>query len=140
MSVGEVDLIVGVPTYNNASTLGQTLLSVEESLRQNFVRERTVILNVDGGSADETRQLFLHGGGRSDTVRNGLTSLRTTHRISCEYGKAPSPGLALHYIVAAADLLRGKGWPGVLPSHTNAIPAVGRNFRRSVCQNGRECV
>src|SRR5260370_42276277 len=118
MSFGEVDLIVGFPTYNNASTLGQPWLSVEESLRQNFVRERTVILNVDGGSADETRQLFLHGGGRSDTVRNGLTSLRTNHRISCEYGKAPSQGLAFHNIVAAADPLLAKAFAVVSPATT----------------------
>jgi len=58
MSVGEVDLLVGIPSYNNASTIGQTLQTVEESLRQNFVRERVVILNMDGGSGDETRQLF----------------------------------------------------------------------------------
>ena len=58
MSVGEVDLLVGIPSYNNASTIAQTLQSVEESLRQNFVRERAVILNVDGGSGDETRQVF----------------------------------------------------------------------------------
>jgi hypothetical protein len=108
MSVGEVDLLVGVPTYNNASTLGQTLHSVEESLLQSFVRERAVILNVDGGSADDTRQLFVQSGERSDAGPRGLTSLRTIHRISCEYGKAPSPGLALHNIVAAADLLRAK--------------------------------
>jgi hypothetical protein len=59
MSVGEVDLLIGIPSYNNASTLGQTLQVVEGSLQQNFVRERAVILNVDGGSGDETRQLFL---------------------------------------------------------------------------------
>jgi hypothetical protein len=140
MSVGEVDLIVGVPTYNNASTLGQTLLSVEESLRQNFVRERTVILNVDGGSADETRQLFLHGGGRSDTVRNGLTSLRTTHRISCEYGKAPSQGLALHNIVAAADLLRAKACAVVSPATTNLTPSWVANLLRPVYREGLDFV
>src|SRR6266481_7527159 len=93
MSVGEVDLLVGIPSYNNASTIEQTLCGVEESLRQNFVRERAVILNVDGGSADETRQLFMQSAERSDAGHRGLTSLRTIHRISCEYGKAPSHGL-----------------------------------------------
>src|SRR5258705_171276 len=44
MSVGEVDLLVGIPSYNNASISEQTLHSVEESLRQNFVRERALIL------------------------------------------------------------------------------------------------
>ena len=61
MSVGEVDLLVGIPSYNNALTIGQTLQTVEESLRQNFVRERVVILNMDGGSGDETRNYLSAG-------------------------------------------------------------------------------
>ncbi len=132
MSVGEVDLLVGVPTYNNAATLGQTLQSVEESLRQNFVRERAVILNVDGGSADETRQLFVQSGGRRDAGPRGLTSLRTTHRISCEYGKAPSQGLALLNIVAAADLLRAKACAVISPTTTNLTPSWVVNLLRPV--------
>jgi glucosylglycerate synthase len=140
MSVGEVDLIVGVPTYNNASTLGQTLLSIEASLRENFVRERAVILNVDGGSADETRQLFLHSGEQRDAVQKGLTSLRTTHRISCEYGKAPSQGLALHNIVAAADLLHAKACAVVSPATTNLTPSWMANLLRPVYREGLDFV
>jgi hypothetical protein len=133
MSVGEVDLLVGVPTYNNGSTLGQTLYSVEEALRNNFVRQRAVILNVDGGSADETRQLFLQSGeGRDANHNKGLTSLRTTHRISCVYGKAPSQGLALHNIVAAADLLRAKACAVISPTTTNLTPSWVVNLLRPV--------
>jgi hypothetical protein len=133
MSVGEVDLLIGVPTYNNASTLGQTLYSIEETLRHDFVRQRAVILNVDGGSADETRQLFLQSGeGRDANHNKGLTSLRTTHRISCEYGKAPSQGLALHNIVAAADLLRAKACAVISPTTTNLTPSWVVNLLRPV--------
>src|ERR1700739_3189288 len=74
MSVGEVDLLVGIPSYNNASTLEQTLQSVDECLRQNFVRERAAILNVDGGSTDETRQVFEQSTERRGANHKGLTS------------------------------------------------------------------
>src|SRR5207244_11148611 len=77
MSVGEVDLLVGIPSHNNASTIGQTLQTVEESLRQNFVRERVAILNMDGGSGDETRQIFERRSERREPSHKGLTSLRT---------------------------------------------------------------
>src|SRR5437868_15126119 len=103
MSVGEVDLLVGIPSYNNASTIGQTLQTVEESLRQNFVRERVAILNMDGGSTDETRQIFERRNERRDISHKGLTSLRTVHRVTFEYDRSPSQGLALRDIVAAAD-------------------------------------
>lgn len=132
MSVGEVDLLVGVPTHNNASTLGQTLYSIEETLRHNFVRQRAVILNVDGGSADETRQLFVQSSEGRDANHKGLTSLRTIHYISCEYGKAPSHGLALHNIVAAADLLRAKACAVISPTTTNLTPSWVVNLLRPV--------
>ena len=133
MSVGEVDLLVGVPTYNNASTLGQTLYSIEETLRHNFVRQRAVILNVDGGSSDETRQLFVQSSqGRDGGGHRDLTSLRTIHRISCEYGKAPSHGLALHNIVAAADLLRAKACAVISPTTPNLTPSWVVNLLRPV--------
>jgi len=140
MSVGEVDLLVGVPTYNNASTLEQTLWGVEESLRQNFVRERAVILNVDGGSADETRQLFMQSAERSDAGHRGLTSLRTIHRISNEYGKAQSHGLALHNIVAAADLLRAKACAVISPTTTNLTPSWVVNLLRPVYRESLDFV
>jgi len=140
MSVGEVDLLVGVPTYNNATTLEQTLYSVEESLCQNFVRERAVILNVDAGSPDETRQLFVRSGERRDAGPGGLTSLRTIHRISCEYAKAPSNGLALHNIVAAVDLLRAKACAVISPTTTNLTPSWVVNLLRPVYRESLDLV
>jgi glucosylglycerate synthase len=140
MSVGEVDLLVGIPTHNNASTLGQTLQSVEESLRQNFVRERAVILNVDGGSGDETRQIFAQSGERREGSHRGLTSLRTIHRISCEYDRTPSQGSALHNIVAAADLLRAKACAVVSPATTSVTPSWVANLLRPVYREGLDFV
>ena len=31
MSVGEVDLLIGIPSYNNAVTIAQTVRAIEES-------------------------------------------------------------------------------------------------------------
>jgi hypothetical protein len=140
MSVGEVDVLVGIPSYNNASTMGQTMQSVEESLRQNFVRERAVILNVDGGSGDETRQMFVQGGDRREPGHKGLTSLRTIHRISCEYDRSPSQGVALRNIVAAADLLRAKACAVVSPATPNVTPSWVANLLRPVYREGLDFV
>ena len=59
MSVGEADLLVAIPTYNNAGTIGQTVQAIEDSYQQNFVRDRVAILNVDGGSSDQTPEIVL---------------------------------------------------------------------------------
>lgn len=140
MSVGEVDLLIGIHSYNNAATMGQTLHSVEETLLHNFVRERAVILNVDGGSGDETRKIFAESSDRRDAGHKGLTSLRTIHRISCEYDKSPSTGLALHHIVAAADLLRARACAVISPGTPNLAPTWVANLLRPVYREGLDFV
>ena len=49
ISVGEVDLLVGIPSLNNAATIANAVAAVEESFQHAFPRERAVIVNVDGG-------------------------------------------------------------------------------------------
>ena len=140
MSVGEVDLLVGIPTHNNGSTIAHTLQTVEESLRQNFVRERVAILNMDGGSGDETREIFERRSERREPSHKGLTSLRTIHRISCEYDRSPSQGLALRDIVAAADLLRARACAIISPATTNLTPSWVANLLRPVYREGLDFV
>ena len=60
MSVGEVDLLVGILSHNNATTIGRAVETIEQSFQQSFPRDRVVILNVDGGSTDSTSEIFLN--------------------------------------------------------------------------------
>ena len=119
MSVGEVDLLVAVPSHNNAGTIGQTVQAIEESYQQNFVRDRVVIVNVDGGSTDHTTDVVLNMNGRKSGVHRGITSLRTVHRVATQYAKSPSQGMALRTILATADLLRARSCAIVSPTTTN---------------------
>lgn len=108
IAVGEVDLLVGVPTYNNVKTAGQVVRAVQVGFLKYFPRERTLLINPDGGSTDGTQDAV-----RSATVqdfRTLMTSqpLRTLHRISTPYFGNPGRDNALRTIFAAADLLRAK--------------------------------
>src|SRR5260370_35768495 len=124
MSVGAVDLLIGITSYNNGVTIAQTVRAIEESVHQNFVRDRIVIVNVDGGSTDNTTEVFLEPDRRKGFDPRGLTSLRTIHRVSWQYGKASSLGMAVRTIVAAADLLRARSCAVVSPT-TIDLPASG---------------
>jgi hypothetical protein len=130
MSVGEVDLLVAIPTYNNASTVAQTIQIIEDSYQQNFIRDRVVILNVDGGSSDQTSETILNMNGRKGGAHRGITSLRTVHRVTTQYGRAPSQGMALRTVLAAADLLRAKSCAIVSPATTNLDPSWIANLLR----------
>jgi hypothetical protein len=119
MSVGEVDLLVAVPSFNNAGTIGQTVQMIEASYQQNFVRDRVVIVNVDGGSTDRTPEMVLTMNGRKSGGHRGIMSLRTVHCVATQYAKTPSQSMALRTILATADLLRARSCAVVSANTTN---------------------
>ena len=119
MPVGEADLLVAVPSFNNAGTIGQTIQAIEESYQQNFVRDRVVILNVDGGSNDHTPEIVLNMNGRRAGGQRGIMSLRTVHCVSTQYAQTPSQSEALRMILTSADLLRAKSCAVVSAATTN---------------------
>jgi hypothetical protein len=130
MSVGEADLLVAIPTFNNAGTIGQTIQTIEDSYQQNFIRDRVAIMSVDGGSSDDTSDIVGSLNGKKSSLRRGITSLRTVHRVTAQYGRSPSPGGALKLVFAAADLLRVKSCAVVSPGTTNLDPAWIANLLR----------
>jgi hypothetical protein len=106
VAVGNVDLLVGVPTLNHASTITSIVRAVHASFSTYFSRQRTVLINSDGGSSDSTPAIVRDCGvdeGGTVTAKHGL---RTTHRISTPYHGMPGKGNALRLIFAAADLLQ----------------------------------
>lgn len=107
ISVGEVDLLVGVPSHNNAETIGHAVEAIEESFQRAFPRQRVVIVNVDSGSTDGSSDVFLNSVIRKNAGSRGLTSLRTEHRVVSRHENA-TPATVLRTIVATADLLRAR--------------------------------
>ena len=123
MSVGEVDLLVGIPSHNNATTIGRTVETIERSFQQSFPRDRVVILNIDGGSSDSTSEIFLNATLSKDSIPRGLTSLRTIQRVTTTYSDASSQGGVFRTMLTAADLLRAKACAVISPEASNLTPA-----------------
>jgi len=122
MNVGEVDILVGLPTHNNAKTVGPIVEAVRAGILKWFPRERAVIINADGGSRDGTPDIVT--GASIDDVRRGskLYALRTLHAISTKYGRTPEAGTALRTILSAAELMRAKACVVVSPESTTVQP------------------
>jgi glycosyltransferase involved in cell wall biosynthesis len=142
MSVGEVDILVGIPSFNNAATIGRTVLAVEQSFQQGFARQRVVLVNADGGSGDGTREVVMSTrADKSSTVGGrGLTSLRTEQRVVTQYGNEPSAGLALRTILAAADLLRAKACAVISPATSNLTTAWITNLLEPIYRDNFDFV
>jgi hypothetical protein len=119
INVGEVDILVGLPTHNNAKTIGSIVHTIQGGILQWFPRDRAVIINVDGGSRDGTTNLVT--GVSIDDARpaSNLYALRTLHAISTTYGGSPASGVALRTILAAAELLRAKACVVLSPDSAN---------------------
>jgi glucosylglycerate synthase len=137
MSVGEVDLLVGIYSHNNAKTIGLTVATIEDSFRRYYSRDRVVIVDVDGGSTDATSEIVLNTEAQRIPNPRGLSSLRTEHRVVTRDSNAPPEGAAVRVLLAAADLLRAKACAIVSPLTSNLTdlwvktlvqPAYRENF------------
>ena len=124
MNVGEVDILVGLPTHNNAKTIGSIVQTIQSGILQWFPRERAVIINVDGGSGDGTPELVTSVSIDDLRPASNRNALRTLHSISTTYASSPSAanGVAFRTILAAAELLRARACVVMSPESPNIEP------------------
>ena len=135
INVGEVDVVIGVPTYNDARTIGQVVQTVRAGLLQYFPRLRSVIINADGGSKDSTPDLVRAASISDLPQTSNLHALRTLHSISTQYPGGPASGTALHTVLSAAELLRATACAMIAPDSTNLEPEWVERLLRPVCED-----
>lgn len=140
INVGEVDILVGLPTHNNAKTIDPVIRAIQAGILKCFPRERVVIINADGGSHDGTPERVT--GASIDDLWNAskVYALRTLHSISTQYARSPEPGTALRTILAAADLLRAKACVLVSPDSTTIEPDWLQRLARPVYSDNFDMV
>lgn len=101
------DIVVGIPSYNNATTIGHVVAAVDLGLSKYFPELSAVIINSDGGSKD----------GTPDMVRGTPAECRTlllrhrpqpVHRISVPYHGIPGKGSAVRTIIERAQTLKAR--------------------------------
>jgi glucosylglycerate synthase len=115
INVGEVDILVGLPTYNNAKTIEPVVQSIQSGILKGFPRERAVIINADGGSRDGTPEMVIAAAIEDVRHVSNLYALRTLHAISTQYASSVGRGTALRIFLAAAELLRAKACAVISP-------------------------
>ena len=140
INVGEVDILVGLPTHNNAKTIGPIIQTIQSGLLRGFPRERAVIINADGGSRDGTPELVT--GVSIDDMRpaSNLFALRTLHSISTRYASSPVSEVAFRTILAAAELLRAKACVIMSPESANIEPEWLSKFLSPIYRDGFDLV
>jgi glucosylglycerate synthase len=103
--VGHADIVVGIPSYNNAATIGQVVRAAQAGLRKYFPGLRCTVLNSDGGSQDGTPDV-VRAAGLGDAELMLLSHpLFPIHRLTVPYDGIPGKGSAFRCIFRAAELL-----------------------------------
>jgi hypothetical protein len=108
MAVGQVDILVGLPTLDNAPTVAGVVRAIHQCFTRDFPRLRTVMINSDGGSTDGTPEI-IRSASFTDADRVQTShGLRTFHRVVAPYHGLPGKLTALRTIFAAAELTQTK--------------------------------
>ncbi len=95
--IEEVDLIVGIPCFNNDSTVEHVIDMASEGIAKHYRNLKAVVIISDGGSTDDTRELA-----RDKTVYPFIEKLVTIYR------GLPGKGSALRMIFEAANSLNAR--------------------------------
>jgi len=106
--VSGTEILVGIPSYNNADTIAHVVRSVQAGLAKYFPRVKAIIVNSDGGSEDGTRDVV------ESTTMGDPRALMVSHdviaplKIITPYQGIPGKGSAFRTIFAIAELSGAK--------------------------------
>lgn len=104
--ISHADLVVGIPSFNNAATVGSVVIAAEVGLRKLFPGMRAAICVSDGGSVDQTRDVAGTAGVgvRAESLLVPPDSPEP-EKLVFEYGGPPGKGSALRAIFEVAKRL-----------------------------------
>ena len=106
--IGTADILVGIPSYNNARTIGHVVSAVQAGFAKYFPENKCVLVNSDGGSTDGTTDVV------QNTALDDGYSILLSHRtgpvfkIATPYHGIPGKGSAFRTIFQIADMLKVK--------------------------------
>jgi glycosyltransferase involved in cell wall biosynthesis len=106
--IKEADILVGIPSYNNARTIGHVVKAVQAGLAKYFPDRKAVLVNSDGGSTDGTTEVV------QNTAVEDYQSILLYHRvepvfkIATPYLGIPGKGSAFRTIFEIACHLNAK--------------------------------
>jgi hypothetical protein len=107
-NIGQADIVVGIPSFNNADTIGHVARAVQVGLLKYFPTMKSVVINSDGGSSDGTADV-VRGIALGDLERLFVHYANTPiSRIVTPYRGIPGKGSAFRTVFHLADRLEAR--------------------------------
>jgi len=103
--IGEADILIGIPSFNNARTIGHVVRAVRAGLAKYFPEQRVVLVNSDGGSTDGTSDIVAQAeiAGTSRILVRGTP--QPMRKLITAYQGMPGKGSAFRTIFEIARRL-----------------------------------
>jgi glucosylglycerate synthase len=106
--IRHADIVIGIPSYNNARTIGHVVRAAYAGLAKYFPQLTAVVINSDGGSTDNTRDAVLSARVEDNHLMLLSTPLLAAHRLSFPYHGVPGKGSAFRLVFQMAKQLDAK--------------------------------
>lgn len=106
--IGAADIIVGIPSFNNARTIGHVVRAVQAGLAKYFPSHRAVIVNSDGGSSDGTTGVVQNASIEDFSAILLHHRVEPISKIAFPYEGIPGKGSAFRSIFEIARTLDAK--------------------------------
>ena len=106
--LGTVDLLVGIPSYNNADTIAHVVRAAAAGLAKYFPGRSAVIVNSDGGSSDGTAEVVAKTELQSPSAILVSHPVSPAHKIMTPYSGIPGKGSAFRTVFAIAERLEAR--------------------------------
>ncbi|HZT30367.1 MAG TPA: cell wall biosynthesis glycosyltransferase [Bryobacteraceae bacterium] len=106
--IQRADIVIGIPSYNNARTIGHVVRAAYAGLAKYFPQLTAVVINSDGGSTDNTREAVLSARVEDSHLMLLSTPLLAAHRLSFPYHGVPGKGSAFRLVFQMAKQLDAK--------------------------------
>src|SRR3990170_7350649 len=105
--IKEAEILIGIPSYNNARTIGHVIRAVSAGLAKYFPEAKAVLVNSDGGSADGTPKIAAEA---SVDLQSILIAHRVAplYKITTPYHGIPGKGSAFRLIFEIAKAMEVK--------------------------------
>jgi len=127
--IDSADILVGVPCYNNESTIVHVIQSITHGLAKHYGKHRSVIFIADGGSTDDTRE-----------VAKEFQIKPWQEKIVSIYRGAAGKGTALRSVFEAANRLKVQVCAMVDSDLRSITPDWVKYLIDPVLQNGYQFV
>ncbi len=106
--IKHADIVVGIPSYNSAKTIGHVVGAVQAGLAKYFPNKKAVIVNSDGGSTDGTTEVVQNTAIDAANTIMHRHAIRPTFKITMPYHGIPGKGSAFRTIFEVASEVKAK--------------------------------